>query len=136
MVCIYCNGPTRVINSRLQKKSNHIWRRRSCESCKAVFTTVESVISQQSIVVEDSSTKIKPFSRDKLFISVYESCRHRKNAVTDAGHLTDTIMNKAFTTIQGGVIQRGAIEKFAITILKRFDKVAMVHYQAYYVDKK
>jgi transcriptional regulator NrdR family protein len=136
MVCIYCNSPTKVTNSRLQKKSNHIWRRRSCDSCKAVFTTVESVISQQSIVVEDGSAKIEPFSRDKLFISVYDSCRHRKNAVSDAGHLTDTIMNKIFVSIKGGAIQKGSIEKFVAATLKRFDKVAMVNYQAYYVDKK
>jgi transcriptional regulator NrdR family protein len=132
MVCIYCQSETRVINSRLQKRVNNIWRRRKCESCKAVFTSVESPAFDKQLTVQQSPSHVQPFSRDQLFLSVYDSLKHRKTALNDASALTDTIVGHLLPRIQNAALESITIAEEANKILKRFDKVASVHYRAFH----
>lgn len=131
MVCLYCNSPTRVMNSRPQKRTNSIWRRRQCLKCKAVFTTEESPTFSGSILVNSPSAS-QPFSRDQLFVSIYESCKHRKDAQTVASALTDTIIGKLLPQVSDAAIERAQIVTTASMVLGRFDKAAGVHYAAYH----
>ncbi|MGH7237558.1 MAG: hypothetical protein ACREGF_03425 [Candidatus Saccharimonadales bacterium] len=140
MVCIYCGRPSRVINSRLQKKPNRIWRRRACTSCQAVWTTVEALDERGAIAVcREKSGKIVPFSADELFISLYESCRHRPLATRDARALCDTIASQILSAKnqpQAGLVALGDIQLTAERVLKRFDRTSYVHYQAYFGTKQ
>ena len=131
MVCIYCGGLTSVTNSRKQKRSNAIWRRRSCISCKGVFTTLESVDYSTAIIVS-SGKQHTAFSRDKLFVSVYESCKHKKNAQTSATMLTDTIIKQLYPHIKDASLSIDTIRRVTLTTLQRFDEAAGVHYKAYH----
>lgn len=131
MVCIYCSGPTQVTNSRLQKRSNQVWRRRQCRECQAVFTTIESVDTSQALSVQ-SANGLTPFSREILLLSVYDSLRHRKTAVSDATALTGTIIGKLRPHIQDGAITRNQIVKTTAEVLDRFDKAAAVSYRAFH----
>lgn len=133
MVCIYCSGSTNVINSRLQKKLNRVWRRRKCLACQSIFTTLEALDSPRAVLVKGSENNLSPFYRDKLFISVYESCRHRSSALADAEALTDTIISKAFGLASGAQLAKQDILKTAHETLKRFDSAAATHYEAYYI---
>lgn len=135
MVCIYCPGNTQVINSRHQKRLNHIWRRRRCGSCGNVFTTSESPELAASLVVE-STGGLEPFSRDKLFLSLYDSCRHRPTAQTDATALTSTVIAKLLTSLKDATLSRQTIITTANAVLKNFDHAANVHYTAYHPIKK
>lgn len=135
MVCIYCSGETKVTNSRLQKRANRIWRRRQCLNCGAIFTTEEQVVTEQSILVRKISA-VEPFSRDKLLLSLYESLRHRKTAVSDATGLTDTIWSQLLPHIQHASVTREDIVKTAASVLKRFDKAAATSYAAFHPVKK
>src|SRR6185369_12958000 len=92
MVCIYCGGKTAVVNSRSQKKANQTWRRRQCLDCQAVFTSVEAVDLPTSLLFKKDAKHSEPFQRDKLFISVYEACGHRKDALRAATALTGTAL--------------------------------------------
>jgi transcriptional repressor NrdR len=132
MVCIYCYSGTQVINSRLQKRTNSIWRRRQCKVCKAVFTTGEAVSFDKQLTVSYSSGHVEPFSRDKLLLSVYDSLKHRKTALNDATALTDTIVSHLLRHTQNAALKRDVIVSEVNKILKRFDKVAATHYQAFH----
>ncbi len=132
MVCIYCGSKTKVINSRLQKRSNQIWRRRQCLKCQAVFTSNESADLTQLISIRKTHKHLEPFSREILFLSVHDALKHRKTAISDAMGLTDTIINKVCAATQAAVIDQGDLVETAGAILKRFDKAAATHYLAYH----
>ena len=130
MVCIHCGAKTHTINSRSQKRSNSVWRRRQCLQCGAVFTSVESADYAAAWRVQSKTTVLEPFKRDKLFLSVYKACEHRKTALNDASGLTDTIMAKLLPFTQNGVIKRTQIIETAQVALNRFDRAASVFYAA------
>lgn len=132
MVCIQCGSETTVINSRLQKRRNQVWRRRKCLSCGTVFSTTETAQYSTSWVVRDKDGQICPFERDKLFMSLYQSCQHRPAALTDAAALADTIIGKLHMYVKQGVIERQVIAKVSQVSLNRFDKAGSVHYQAFH----
>jgi transcriptional repressor NrdR len=130
MVCTYCGGETKVTNSRHQKKSNQVWRRRQCLACGATFSTSEAVDYELAWLVSKGGKALRPFSRDKLFLSLYDSCAHRKTALSDARGLTETVISKLTGYLSNGTLQAGDIARAAQVALNRFDKAASVHYRA------
>ncbi len=128
MVCYYCKSETSVINSRLQKKSNNVWRRRKCLSCGQYFTTIESADLSQIILVEDSSTNLEPFRRDKLFLSLITCLDHTKNPFDSAKSLTDTIISKILLSKADTKISTDYIKYLTIPVIARFDKLAADKY--------
>lgn len=134
MVCVYCGSATKVINSRKQQRGNGIWRRRQCLTCGAVFTSRELADLSESLRVTQSPSqkKLVPFIRDRLFLDIYESCRHRPTALGDAASLTQTIIDKLLATTQNGAIERSEIVRASTTVLKRFDDAAATFYAAYH----
>lgn len=131
MVCIHCRSDTQVINSRLQKKANQVWRRRKCSECSAVFTTREVAQYELAWLVR-TNRSLKPFNRDKLLLSIIASIQHRPNALEDASALTETVMNKLLFTATAGVLEAPAIARTVQVALNRFDTAASVHYQAFH----
>lgn len=132
MVCTYCGSPTQVTNSRLQKRANQIWRRRQCLNCGSNFTTHEIIDLGSTIAVHYSERKMRPFSRDLLFASIYESCKHRVEAIADASALTQTIVGLLLAHAPNGKLERDVIVTVTTTALERFDKVAATMYAAYH----
>lgn len=135
MVCIYCGQPTKVVNSRLQKKSNAIWRRRHCQSCSNIFTTRESADLSGALAVDSvKRNSYEVFSRDKLFISIYKSCGHRLDAVNDASAITETVIQKLLNSNdrKRALVAKTDIVNTTLTVLRRFDSVAAVTYGAYH----
>ncbi len=132
MVCVQCGGRTSVENSRPQKRSNQVWRRRQCQSCYTVFTTEESINYSGSWRVKYPNGSLQPFVRDKLLLSLHRSCRHRKTALADAQGLTDTIIKKILTQTSDGIINSQSIIQITQVALNRFDKAASVHYAAFH----
>lgn len=133
MVCTYCGGPTAVVNSRHQKRANQVWRRRRCLQCNNVVTTVEGLDYPASISFKPQTGVLQPFQRDILFISVYESLRHRKTAVSDAEALTATLLRSlpAYFDSSQAVARDTLVEAVART-LRRFDHAASVQYLAFH----
>jgi len=131
MVCIYCGSETKVSNSRHQKRLNHVWRRRKCLVCKAIFSTTESADAITALRVRNKRS-LEPFLRDNLLMSVYDSLRHRKSALTDATSLTATIVSNMYDLADNGVIEREAVVAVTGSVLERFDKIAAIHYKAFH----
>lgn len=131
MVCVYCSGKTKIINSRVQKRLNQKWRRRQCKICLAIFTTLELIDTSSALRVKNNG-RYEPFLRDKLFLSVHDSLLHRKTASRDATALTDTVISTLSPYAGVVSIESSEITKTTSQVLKRFDKVAATHYQAFH----
>lgn len=131
MVCIYCRSETNVINSRAQKRLNHVWRRRKCSACKSIFTTSEAPQLAVSVMVHKAS-RLEPFSRDKLFLSIYESSKHRTTALSDAQALTETVIGQVMPVITNGQVPAQEIARAVRKVLKNFDLAAHTHYAAFH----
>ena len=131
MVCIYCSNETKVINSRPQKRLNRVWRRRTCVNCGTTFTSIEAVDLSGNVTVKNNKA-LEPFQRDKLLLSIYDSLKHRKSALSDATGLTDTVISALYPLMQNAVIQKLDIVQAATKTLRRFDKAAATYYQAFH----
>jgi len=131
MVCIYCGSPTQVTNSRLQRRTNSVWRRRACTACNQIFTSIEQADMLTSILIERNDT-LQGFDRDILFLSIYDTLKHRDTALKDAQGLTQTITANALKTATDSVITRTSLIKEALQVLERFDTAAATMYRAYH----
>lgn len=132
MVCIYCTEKTRTTNSRPTKSGFETWRRKSCPSCGAVFTTREQIDLSSSLRIK-SAGQLLPFSRDNLFISIYRSLSHRDNALSDASDLVETVVfNLQESTNNRGILQKELLQRTTLATLELFDKPASVYYKAHY----
>lgn len=132
MECVYCTGSTRVVNSRRQKKTSSIWRRRACRSCSSIFTTLEKPALDQALRVVNGSGGLSPFDNNQLFVDIYLSLGHRRNPVQDAGAITNTVIMKLLKEVKNATVSSSSIKQLTATTLKNFDKAAFVQYVAFY----
>lgn len=133
MVCIYCSSKTQVANSRPSKKSSSTWRRRQCLVCGAIFTTREQPDYHGSIRVSNITSKaLRPFARDKLFVSIYLSLSHRKTALPDAEALTATIIGQLVAQSSNGIINVTEITATSLKTLNNFDRAGATFYAAHH----
>ncbi|HET8708746.1 MAG TPA: hypothetical protein VFL85_00530 [Candidatus Saccharimonadales bacterium] len=123
-----------MTNSRPQKRLNRTWRRRQCDVCRAVFTTIEQAALADGLMVSPKmdQKQLQPFERDTLFVSIFTSCQHRPNAVQDTTALTDTILGRLSDYSDGAIIDRAELRNTVLAVLKRFDNAAAVHYAAFH----
>ena len=128
MVCIYCGSKTEVTNSRLQKRSNSVWRRRHCPACGAIWTSLEVPEARSAFRVMQGES-MHEFEPETLMISLYEALRHRKTAATDAAALSQTVINMLYKKREA-IIQTAEIKNTALLVLGRFDKTAAAVYKA------
>ena len=136
MVCIYCSGQTEVYNSRDRARNPSVWRRRRCKYCVAQFSTLELPDYATSLVVKGLRGKLYPFSRDKLFLSLYKALEYRHDAVDTATDLTETVIGRLLRTKKapGGLLMMKDIASAAYLTLKRFDPPAAHTYKAFHAS--
>jgi transcriptional regulator NrdR family protein len=91
-----------------------------------------------AFVIEYSDGSYAPFSRDTLFASIYESCRHREHAADDASALTKTIVSHLLRSPnkKPGTIHATEVIKTTQQTLQAFDTAAYTYYTAYYGKSK
>jgi transcriptional regulator NrdR family protein len=130
MVCPYCNTATQVTNSRSHNLNHGVWRRRKCKDCGALWSTAERYdLSTTHRVLSPHSSNPKPFSRDKLFVSIMNSLQHRKTATADASALTDTTIAKVLAQ-NSPLVSTRDIADLAHTTIAAFDSTAGAVYAA------
>lgn len=130
MVCPYCQSKTTVFNSRHNASDNKTWRRRKCTVCNAIFSTEERVQHEKTITYRTNQGALKPFSRITLLMSVYEACRHLKDAETAAEALTNTILSKL--NLKDAVVSRDQLVTCTQETLSSFNNAAAVAYGAFH----
>jgi transcriptional repressor NrdR len=129
MVCIYCGGETKVVNSRLQKRNNQVWRRRHCLACQSVFTTHEAMELESALLV-DKAGRLEPFLPDLLLKELMLALQDRKDAYTASREVLGTVVRKLLTLPQKPVFFPKDISSSAAGVLKRLDHRAYLRYQA------
>lgn len=98
----------------------------------AVFTTEESAQLEEELLVKQQSGKLEAFSRDKLFLSLYQSLQHRKAPQKDATGLTNTVVSKLKPYIETGFVTSAQLKQVSQVALTRFDAAAGVSYAAFH----
>jgi transcriptional regulator NrdR family protein len=93
----------------------------------AVFTTRERVDMPVSFRFETAFGTLEPFSEDRIYLDVYESLRHRADAVSEARAITHTII----ASIQARkrlLISREDLLTIASKVIQRYDRSAYVRF--------
>lgn len=134
MVCLNCGHETQVTNSRPQKRSNSIWRRRFCPLCKAVFTSHEQFDLSAAWQVTTKNGVIEPFNRDKLFVSILEVCNHEAQPFATAAALTATAINQLLRLAGAEPVETATIAHITATVLKRYKPLLAVRYASTYPE--
>lgn len=132
MVCIYCGNNTQVTNSRLQKRSNQVWRRRRCLNCQAVFTTLEAIdLPSTLLVVSGASTApATAFLPDMLYEAVSAALRGHNSRYIAAREVTNTVIKQLLQLSEIPLLQTKQISQETAKVLKRFDAQAYLRYVA------
>lgn len=99
--------------------------------CQNVFSTKESADLAQALRMELSDGNLVPFDTYILFISLYESLKHRDDPISDAHQLLDTVISDLLK-LKLAIIPRHIIINTASGVLKRFDKVSYIQYKAFH----
>lgn len=130
MFCIKCLNPTtQVNNSRPNKKTPSIWRRRTCTRCHSTFTTYEtpSLADCKPILLPDGTTTT--FSLSRLAVSISGAFSHDVHkAKYDCLPLAQTVEAKLITSQL--VISTDIIAQTTYETLRRFDELAAIQYAA------
>jgi transcriptional repressor NrdR len=129
MVCIYCGGETKVVNSRHQIRNNQVWRRRQCLACQSVFTTHEAIELQSALSVNKQG-RLSPFLPDLLLKELMLALQDRKDVYTASGEVLATIVKKLLLLPQKPVYLPVDISKTTARVLRRFDKRAYLRFVA------
>ena len=127
MKCLYCGDDTEVTNSRLQRRSNQVWRRRLCKACRAVFTTHEAIDLGSTLLV-DRGGRTEPFEADKLYTEVLLALQDRKDCYKDAREITNTVIQKLLKIPEKPLFEAKQISRAAGGVLARLDKQAYLRY--------
>ena len=128
MVCPYCKKDSSVVNSRHQKRSNSVWRRRKCTGCGAIWTSLER--PDYATVWRVSKAKgLFVFRPETLLISLYMALKHRKTPDIDAQYVSNTVIDKLQKSGQAQ-LPAALIAKTTYDILRRYDKTAAAVYKA------
>jgi len=84
------------------------------------------------LAVTNRTGKLSPFIKERLFLSIYKSCQHRKTAIEDAAALTDTAIAHILQHAVDGLILPTHIAAACLATLQKFDTAAAVQYEAYH----
>lgn len=129
MVCLYCGFDTKVGNSRLQRRSNQVWRRRACKRCGAVFTTHEVIDLSSTLLVVVAGVP-KPFVTDMLYTELLIAMSHRTNAYLDAREATNTVIKRLLELPGKPLYLPSQISLIASEVLNKLDKRAYLRFIA------
>lgn len=81
-------------------------------------------------MLESNHGTLEPFIRAKLFVSIYEACKHLNEPEMNADSITDTIISKLDTSTP--IIKRRELIQAVQTTLQAFNKAAAVSYSAFH----
>lgn len=133
MKCPFCReNTTDVFNTRSTRFGTQIWRRRKCLSCHESFTTYEAP-DPSFLKVAKKNGKKQPYSRAKLYSSIYPAFLSISAKESATEGLTDTIEAKVLDLRQREVTSR-EIAEIVLATLKNFNTTAFVRYLSEQTD--
>lgn len=129
MECPYCQSRTSVENSRLQKRSNQVWRRRACKACRAVFTTHEAIDLSTTLLVQNKAD-MEPFSAERLYADILVCMPRRPDRYIAAKEAAFTVVVQLLTQQSSATVTPQQIVQSTSKVLKALDSKAYLHYTA------
>ncbi len=87
-------------------------------------------------MVRYKNDSLAPFDDRRLFINIYECCKHRADAISAAENLHTTVVAKLMNKIIVPEIEREEIVNTVFETLQKFDTAAAVQYAAYHSAHK
>lgn len=131
MKCPFCASPdTKVIDSRPDKDSSAIRRRRECESCSRRFTTHERVEEVLPMILKKDGRR-EGYDRNKVIGGLKKACEKRPVSIDDienmANRLETRLLESGEREISGTVIGEWIMNE-----LHDVDEVAYVRFASVY----
>ena len=129
MKCPYCGFyESRVTDSRDQGGTIH--RRRRCERCASRFSTVESVVLPELMVVKRDGRR-EPFKRENIQTGLIRACQKRPIPVGELEAIVEDIENALYKLGQAEVETR-VIGEMVMERLRKLDDIAYIRFASVY----
>ncbi len=132
MKCPNCGmDDDRVIDSRSVKEGYGVRRRRVCNSCQHRFTTQESIIRSELLVVKRNDAIREEFDRDKLRRGIENACYKRPVSADQIDAVVDELVSGVMHDFDKEVSSAELGARVMIA-LKQVDQVAYVRFASVY----
>ena len=129
MKCPYCGfHESRVTDSRDQGGTIH--RRRRCEHCLQRFSTVESVVLPELMVVKRDGRR-EPFKREKIQSGLMLASQKRPIPVGELEAIVEDIESELYKLGQAEVESR-VIGELVMERLRKLDDIAYIRFASVY----
>jgi transcriptional repressor NrdR len=129
MKCPYCGfRESRVTDSRDQGGTIH--RRRRCEHCFQRFSTVESVVLPELMVVKRDGRR-ESYRREKIVQGLQHACQKRPIPVGQLEAIVDEIEDDLYKLGQAEVETR-VIGEMVMDRLRKLDDIAFIRFASVY----
>jgi transcriptional repressor NrdR len=133
MRCPKCTSiEDKVIDSRIARDGNTIRRRRECLECGHRFTTTETLVRDNLIVVKRDG-RTEPFSREKLVSAIRAACHKRPVDGEQIYMLIEDVIDAIEAQYDSQVPTR-AIGEHVMQRLRKMDQVAYVRFASVYKE--
>lgn len=134
MKCQYCNGETKVLESRHTDEGSAIRRRRECLECGRRFNTMEKVEAAPMLVIKKDGRR-EAFDRGKILAGVMRACEKRPVSVAAMDHLVDEVERELRGSFEREVPSTHIGEQ-VMEHLRHLDAVAYVRFASVYREFK
>lgn len=133
MKCPFCNeNNDRVIDSRESKEGEVIRRRRECNACARRFTSYETIVDIDYMVIKRDGRR-EPFNREKVLQGLVLSCKKRPVSMKTLEEIVEIIENRLHSS-PGREIESEDIGNHVMEALHKIDPVAYVRFASVYRD--
>lgn len=131
MNCPYCEGPSKVVDSRPIPEG--IRRRRECEACGRRFTTHERLAPVEIRVVKQPGRSPELFDADKIARAVARVVRDGRLSEEEA-HGVARRIEAELVDARESKVRSSEIARRVVEILTTLDRVAATRFAADYTD--
>jgi transcriptional repressor NrdR len=133
MRCPFCNHPeTSVKDSREASAKNAVRRRRVCVNCNARFSTLETPILKELVVIKRSGAK-RPFDKSKISLSISTAMRKRAVDEKQIEDMVNRICIELYSSAENEIPTR-KIGDLILAELAKVDEVAYIRFASVYKD--
>lgn len=131
MKCLQCGcADDKVIDTRIAREGEAIRRRRECLRCGHRFTTYESILRTEAVVIKRDGTR-EDFDPDKLRKGIQHACWKRPISETQIDQAVRDI-SAALNQHQDREISSHYIGELVMNELRMLDHVAYVRFASVY----
>lgn len=129
MRCPYCGwNDSRVTDSRDQGGTIH--RRRRCEHCRERFSTVESVVLPELMVIKHDGRR-EPFNREKILHGLRLASQKRPIPVGQLEAIVEDIENELYK-LGRAEVETEVIGEMVMGRLRKLDDIAYIRFASVY----